>query len=246
MGDWAAISPRRSLGKLSCRKPLKLLSSFTQGTDDTVADNGDGTLTYTPVSAAPGSSDTFTYTITDGDPLTADATATVTVDVLAAGGERVYTSVDRPLNIGDLKTVTSTVEATFNEPVNAVNVEINLTHAAPETLDIFLFSPDGTDPLTVVPSGTPGLYGVAIPEGLQHSGTWTLQIYDSEKDGQRGTLYGWTLIVNPTEVVPTEASTATAVDMALAGWADLDSSDDKDTDPLAAQAADELALMLVE
>jgi hypothetical protein len=34
--------------------------------------------------------------------------------------------------------------------------------------------------------------------------------------------------------------------MALLAWVDLDSSDDEDTDPLATEAADELALLLVE
>ncbi len=39
---------------------------------------------------------------------------------------------------------------------------------------------------------------------------------------------------------------AAAVDMALLAWIDLDSSDDKDTDPLTTQIADELALMMME
>jgi subtilisin-like proprotein convertase family protein len=208
-----------------------------------VADNGNGALTYTPTGVEPGS-DSFTYTITDGDPLTADATATVTINVLAAGGQRVYTSADGPMNIGDLKTVISTVEATFDDPISAVNVEIDFTHAVPETLIISLFSPGGSDPLTAVPSETPGLYGVEIPAGgIQHAGTWTLEIYDPLKDRQRGTLYGWTLIVNPKEPVLTGTSAATAVDLALAAWGQDDSSDD---DPLATQAADELALMLLE
>ena len=43
-------------------------------------------------------------------------------------------------------------------------------------------------------------YGVVIPEGtpLEHSGTWTLEISDLFKDRKRGTLYDWSLIVNPT------------------------------------------------
>jgi hypothetical protein len=54
------------------------------------------------------------------------------------------------------------------------------------------------------------------------------------------TLTGWSPTINDS------AHTAAAVDMALLAWIDLDSSDDKDTKPLAAQVADELALMMME
>ena len=218
------------------------ISSFTQGTAGTVTDSGNGTLTYTPTGAVPGF-DFFSYTISGGSD-----TATVSVDILAAGAERVYTSVDGPLNIGDLKTVTSTVLATFDDPVNAANVAIDFTHAAPETLVISLFSPDGGDSLDLVPSDPPsGLYGVVIPVGgVTHTGTWTLQIYDTLKDRQRGMLYGWTLTVNPTDPAPLAVSTPSANDLALLSWVDLDSSDDDDSDILTQTLADDLALMLVE
>ncbi len=51
--------------------------SFTQPTNGTVTDNGDGTLTYSPDYGHSGA-DAFTYTATDG---TESAVATVTVDV---------------------------------------------------------------------------------------------------------------------------------------------------------------------
>ncbi len=44
----------------------------------------------------------------------------------------------------------------------------------------------------------------------------------------------------------TSSASAMATDLALLAWVDLDSSDDDDTDPLATQAADELALMMME
>ncbi|NQT40597.1 MAG: cadherin-like domain-containing protein [Planctomycetes bacterium] len=205
-------------------------------------DGDSETITFTPTEDFVGVG-SFTYTITDGNGST--ATATVTVDILAAGAERVYTSVDGPLNIGDLKTVTSTVLATFDDPVNTANVAIDFTHAAPETLVISLFSPDGGDSLTLVPSGTAGLYGVVIPEGMTHTGTWTLQIYDTLKDRQRGTLYGWTLTINPANPAPLAAATTSATDLALLSMFDLDPTDDDDTDPWTDSLVDDLALMLV-
>ncbi|UCG56658.1 MAG: cadherin-like domain-containing protein, partial [Phycisphaerales bacterium] len=56
------------------------VESVTQGTNGSVANNGDGTVTYTPNANFVGT-DTFTYTATDGE---ADATATVTVTVIPA------------------------------------------------------------------------------------------------------------------------------------------------------------------
>jgi hypothetical protein len=56
--------------------PLSV-ASVTQPVHGTIADNGDGTLTYTPAAGFTGD-DTFTYTASDGDD-TASATVTVTV-----------------------------------------------------------------------------------------------------------------------------------------------------------------------
>lgn len=54
------------------------IDSFTQGSNGTVSNNGDGTLTYTPAVGFVGS-DQFTYTITDGK--SGFDTATVTIVV---------------------------------------------------------------------------------------------------------------------------------------------------------------------
>ncbi|MGB2809711.1 MAG: Ig-like domain-containing protein, partial [Sedimentisphaerales bacterium] len=54
------------------------VESVTQGTNGSVVDNGDGTVTYTPNGAAPYI-DTFTYTVNDG--YFGTDTATVTVEV---------------------------------------------------------------------------------------------------------------------------------------------------------------------
>ena len=44
----------------------------------------------------------------------------------------------------------------------------------------------------------------------------------------------------------TSPASATATDLALLAWVDLDSSNDEETNPLATQAADELSLMMME
>ncbi len=53
-------------------------------------------------------------------------------------------------------------------------------------------------------------------------------------------------ISEPSTGSSSRASSAAAFDAALLAWVDLDSSDGKDTDPLATQVADELALMMME
>ena len=57
------------------------IDSFTQGSNGTVSDNGDGTLKYTPNANFFGT-DTFTYTVDDGNGGTDTATVTITVDAV--------------------------------------------------------------------------------------------------------------------------------------------------------------------
>ena len=59
------------------------LDSFAQGTNGTVTDNGDGTVTYTPNGGFAGN-DSFNFAVTDGT-LSATATATVTLTDVSAG-----------------------------------------------------------------------------------------------------------------------------------------------------------------
>jgi hypothetical protein len=202
----------------------------------------DGSFSYEPDSPYTGV-DTFTYTITDGNG--GSASASVTVNVMAPSSERTYTSTEGSLNIGDLKTVTSTVFAAFNDPIVAANVEIDLTHPAPETLSISLFSPDGTE-LTLIPSETAGFYGVAIPgPGVQHAGTWTLQIHDTEKDRQRGTLHSWTLTINPLTAIFMNLPLATDLGMTPVGASEPDVSNGKQNHRLLGPTVTDLALMLM-
>ena len=61
-----------------------VITAFTQGTNGSVADNGNGTLTYTPNFNYTGS-DSFKYTITDGQGGTNSAIVSLTVSAYAGG-----------------------------------------------------------------------------------------------------------------------------------------------------------------
>lgn len=223
--------------------------SVGTATNGAVIDNGDGTVTYTPYPGVSGL-DSFTYTITDGDPGTVDATATVTVDVQTIPSELEFISSGDPKNIGDLKTVSWPIVITgTGVTVGDLTVRIDLTHANPSDLTAQLISSTGS---TLDING-PILSGDYVHEyvvsgatGLPLDGTWTLQVTDNVKNRKRGSLIEWTMTATPlTEGAAASSQSAAAADMALLAWADSDSSDDE-SDPLATQAADELALMMME
>jgi hypothetical protein len=114
---------RRSYGLWECVACSDELRSRSHhpNTVYTHGANGDGTVIYTPdadwygndtltytISGFAGD-DSFQYTLSDGDPTTADATATVNVTVQAVPSTLEYTSTTLPINIGDLKTVSSRI-----------------------------------------------------------------------------------------------------------------------------------------
>ncbi|MEO0947788.1 MAG: cadherin-like domain-containing protein [Cyanobacteria bacterium J06641_5] len=78
------------------------ISSFTQPSSGTLTDNGDGTLTFTPLANFAGT-DSFTYTITDGNGAFATATANLTIqavnDVPVASDDAFETQAETPLII---------------------------------------------------------------------------------------------------------------------------------------------------
>lgn len=61
------------------------ISSFTQGQRGTVANNGNGTLSFTPNENFTSGEDSFTYTVSDGAGGTSTATVNIAVGLLAAG-----------------------------------------------------------------------------------------------------------------------------------------------------------------
>jgi hypothetical protein len=81
------------------------ISTFTQGSNGTVADNGNGTLSYTPNSGYSGN-DSFTYTVSDGNGGTDTATVDVTVnpvnDAPVASNDSATTNEDTAVIVSPL------------------------------------------------------------------------------------------------------------------------------------------------
>ena len=94
------------------------ISAFSQGSNGTVANNGDGTFTYTPNANFNGT-DSFTYTITDAGGLASTATVTVTVAPVN----------DRPVPAADTNTVAEDTPAIGNVLGNDVDPDTG-TNAA--------------------------------------------------------------------------------------------------------------------
>lgn len=143
--------------------------------------------------------------VTDSTGLT--STDMAVISITAAPTELVYDSTDGPLNIGDLKTVSSSIDVPDVGTIASLTVRINLTHANPSDLVGVLIAPDGTTQWTLDSGGaTPILsgnheYTVPAATGLSMDGNWTLQIQDTVKNRERGTLHDWSLIVEP-EALP--------------------------------------------
>lgn len=180
------------------------------------------------------------------------STAATTVTVEAVPSELTFDYLGDPKNIGDNKIVTTTIDISgTGVSIADLTVQLNLTHASPSDLTAWLIAPDGTTTFTLGSGGpTPildGQHDYALPGamGTNLDGIWTLKVQDSVKNRKRGTLIGWSMVVEPT---PTESapSQAVAIDQALQAWGEPDSSDDDDSDILTEALADDLALMLVE
>jgi len=141
------------------------IASITQGSNGTVVDNGDGTLTYTPDADFHGD-DSFTYMISDGAGGTDTATVALTIapvndaptaaDDAAAGDEDgVITTGDVLANDsdaeGDALTITSFTQAGHGAVVNNGDGTFTYTPAADYNgADSFTYTvSDGNDGETV-------------------------------------------------------------------------------------------------
>ncbi len=99
------------------------VESFTQASNGTVVDNGDGTFTYTPDTNFNGN-DSFTYTVADGSGGTSTAIVNVTVGAVNDG----------PVAVADSVTVNEDTSVTTG------NVLANDTDAEGDTLSIQSFT----------------------------------------------------------------------------------------------------------
>ncbi|MCZ6771786.1 MAG: proprotein convertase P-domain-containing protein, partial [Proteobacteria bacterium] len=163
----------------------------------------------------------FTYTIDDGQGGTAVATVNITVEVATSGTE-VYSNTTA-IAVPDESTILSTIEVTDNFTIADLNVQLDITHARAQDLDVFLISPTGTrielftdvggnggnftntglddEAPTSIAGGSAPFTGVYRPEGdlsildgETTIGTWTLEITDDKKN-EAGTLNSWSLTI---------------------------------------------------
>jgi subtilisin-like proprotein convertase family protein len=131
--------------------------------------------------------------------------------------------------------------------VDLIDVDVTIEHALMSDLTVTLTSPLGTEAPLAYDGANWDLVNADAFKDEPLDGTWVLTVTDTQKNGYTGTLTAWSITVTPlTEGAPAPSQSAAATDLALLAWADLDSSDHDDADPLATQPADELALMLVE
>jgi hypothetical protein len=121
------------------------ISSFAQGTNGSVSDNGDGTLTYTPNAVFSGT-DTFSYTITDG--ILSD-TATVTIDVTLPPGRITVTPTSLTTTEGGpVQTFTIALDTV---PTADVTIPISSSDTTEGSVDLseVVFAAGTQGPITV-------------------------------------------------------------------------------------------------
>jgi len=173
---------------------------------------------------------------------------TTTVTVQATPSELIFDYLGGPKNIGDDKIVTTTIDISgTGVSIADLTVRLNLTHTNPSDLTAWLIAPDGTTTFTL---GTPILdgqydYGLPGAVGTDLDGVWTLKIEDSVKNRKRGTLIGWSMVVESAPIESAQSQMA-AIDLALLALVDPDSPDDDETDVLTETLVDDLALVLFE
>jgi subtilisin-like proprotein convertase family protein len=166
-----------------------------------------------------------------------------------------FESTDVPKSIVDPhprkltpRPVTSVLIPTASAIVDLATVDATIIDAQWDDLTVTLAHPGGGSvELDYLVGNQWQVVDSTAFQGQALDQTWTLTIEDNDRNGITGTLTAWSITVTPQAGEAAASSqSAAATDMALLAWAELDSSDDEDTDPLATQAADELALMLVE
>ena len=103
-----------------------------------------GVIQWTP--ARDAGDHPVTVTVTDDGPPSLTDTQSYTLTVNAIPSELVYTSTGDPINIGDNKTVSSSINVSGTGlTVGTLTIQINLTHANPSDLTAKLVSPTGIE-----------------------------------------------------------------------------------------------------
>jgi large repetitive protein len=139
-----------------------VISSVTQGTHGTVVNNGDGTLTYTPVPDYNGP-DSYTYTVTSPAGVTETATVYVTVNpVVDIADDTISTDEDTAVTTSVLTndsfegtpTVTAVTQGTHGtvaiNPDNTITYTPNPDYNGPDSYTYTVTSPTGvTETATV-------------------------------------------------------------------------------------------------
>ena len=186
------------------------ITDFSQASHGSVANNGDGSFTYTPDEGYTGT-DTFTYTVDDGNGGTDTATVTVTVNAVD-GGNQTPDAVD------------DTASTTEDTPVTTGNVLGNDTDGDGDTVSITDFT-QGTHG-TVVNNGD-GTFTYTPNEGYNGTDTFTYTVDDGNGGTDTATV---TVTVDAVNDAPTatagsvSTSEDTPVAITLSG-ADVDSGD---------------------
>ena len=161
---------------------LLTITSFTQGANGSVVDNGDGTVTYSPVAGFAGI-DTFTYDIADGKGGT--DTATVTIDVAkrlatvtAGGGTKVYGSADpafTPSSAGFLPADGITVTQTARDAGETVgSYPTHATAAGDALVNYTVTYTDGALTITKATPTAETTGGTFTYDGQAHASTCTV------------------------------------------------------------------------
>ncbi len=189
------------------------ISSFGQGADGTVTDNGDGTLTYTPDENFNGS-DSFTYTVSDGTGGTDTATVNVTVDPVN----------DAPDAIDD-------AASTDEETAVVISVLTNDVDVDGDTLSVLGVS-QGANGSTV--RNGDGTVTYTPDEGFDGSDTFNYIVSDGNGGTDMATV---TVTVDPVNDNPVaEDDTATLDEDTAVIVSVLTNDSDADGDPLSISA----------
>ena len=166
------------------------IDSFTQGSDGTVSDNGDGTLKYTP-NANFFSTDTFTYTVDDGNGGTDTATVTITVDPMS----------DDPVATPDSVTVDEDDSVTFDVTTNDTDGDGDLD---PTTITVTSGPNNGT-----LSNNGDGTFDYSPDPDFNGTDTFSYEICDDNGACDTTTV---TITVNPVNDAPVAADDNELVD----------------------------------